>query len=129
VTYLAGRPISEDASALIAAEVGDRLALPRNSVRLQWAPSRNVLEFSRGERAIDESMRQQLRPAADLLRRYPDLRLSIQVRETNELALERTTAIAETFAAAGVALDRIRVEERPEQTRDDAVSLLIEREI
>lgn len=104
LTYVAPAPFSDDAAALVARSVRERLDLPRAEVRFAWLPGRTTLgPLPNGAMPVEAQTA--LQRIADAARRAPRLRVVIQTRAAGTAA--EAAAVASALQALGIAPQRI----------------------
>jgi uncharacterized hydrophobic protein (TIGR00271 family) len=117
LTYVAPAALSEDAAALVARSVRERLDLPQAGVRFAWLPGRTAIGPLPAGGAIPAEARTALERVADAAKRAPRLRVIIQARAAS--VGRDAAATASALQALGVAPERIgmaTVESIPEDT-------------
>lgn len=110
LTYLGAASISEDARALIAARVRERLGMPAVTVGLQWIPQRVDAVFDRRAETPGVDAETALRNLGGLVAGRPELSVLLQTAADDERAARRASAIRTLLRDAGVAEERIRIE-------------------
>jgi uncharacterized hydrophobic protein (TIGR00271 family) len=126
VSYLSLTPISSDATGLVVSDIRDRLGLGEGDVRLRWVPARTALTYPPRQSAIAGEREEQLQNFTDMLRRYPQLRAVLQVREIDQTATQRSSVIVQSLASAGIQPGRVRIEEAGGNVGVDEVGMILE---
>lgn len=105
LTYVALAALSEDAAALVARSVRERLDLPQADVRFAWLPGQTAIGPLPADGAMRAETRTALERVADAAKRAPRLRVIIQARAAG--VGRDPAAVASALQALGVAPERI----------------------
>ena len=105
LTYVAPAALSEDAAALVARSVRERLDLPQAQVRFVWLPGRTPVGPLPADGALPAETRTALERIADAAKRAPRMRVIIQAHAAS--VGRDVAATASALQALGIAPERI----------------------
>lgn len=107
LTYVAPAAFSDDAAALVAGSIRERLDLPRAEVRFAWLPGRATIAQLPANGVLPAQAQTALQGIADAARRAPRMRVIVQARAAG--VGRDAAAVASALQTLGVAPQRIAV--------------------